>query len=261
MKVDVAGKVVLVTGAARGIGQAAARKFSDNGATVIVADVDVDAAQQTAGDIANAHALRMDVSEEWEVENGIQWVESTFGRVDILVNNAGINTTKHRVTIDQFPITEWDHIMNVDLRGLFLVSRQVCAVMIRQGGGRIINVSSVLGVVPARLQCSFNAAKAGVINLTQAMAIELATKGILVNCVAPGSIVTPATQILFYGDGALMVEKKDTAISHIPMGRAGTAEEIAHTILFLAAPESSYITGQTLCVDGGWSAGGFFRSF
>lgn len=261
MKVDVAGKIALITGAARGIGQATAQKLSNNGATVIVADLDHDAARQTASNIENAHALRMDVSDEWEVENGIHWIEANFGRLDILVNNAGINTTNHRVTIDQFPIAEWDHIMNVDLRGLFLVSRLVCAAMVRQGGGRIINVASVLGVVPARLQCSFNAAKAGVINLTRTMAIELAPRGILINCVAPGSILTPATQVLFYGDGALMVEKKDAALSHIPMGRAGTAEEIANTILFLAAPESSYMTGQTLCVDGGWSAGGFFRSF
>ena len=261
MKVDLAGKVALVTGAARGIGQASARVLAENGATVIVGDIDESAARQTASEIPNAVALRMDVSSEEEVAKGIRWAESTYERIDILVNNAGVNTLNHRVTIDEFPIEEWDRIMNVDLRGLFLVSRLVCACMLRQGGGRIVNVSSVLGVVPARLQCSFTAAKAGVINLTRAMAIELADKGILVNCVAPGSILTAATRKLFYGDSAVMPQRSADAISHIPMGRTGSPEEIANTILFLAAPESSYITGQTLCVDGGWSAGGFFRNF
>jgi 3-oxoacyl-[acyl-carrier protein] reductase len=133
--------------------------------------------------------------------------------------------------------------------------------MVRHGSGRIVNVSSVLGVVPARLQCAFNSAKAGVINLTRSMAIELAAKGILVNCIAPGSILTAATEQLFYSKDAIQAERRDKILSHIPLGRTGTVEEIASTILFLVAPESSYITGQTLCVDGGWSAGGFFRDF
>lgn len=261
MKVDLQNKVALVTGAARGIGQATAQALADNGAIVVIADIDEATAKETAAAIPNAHALRMDVSSEEEVEKSIAWIETNLGRIDILVNNAGINTLKHRVTIDEFPIDEWDHIINVDLRGLFLVSRLVCASMVKNGGGRVINVSSVLGVIPARLQCAFTAAKAGVINLTRAMAIELATKGILVNCVAPGSILTAATQKLFYSGDAVMAERQKGVIDHIPMGRTGTVEEIANTILFLAAPESSYLTGQTICVDGGWSAGGFFRNF
>jgi NAD(P)-dependent dehydrogenase (short-subunit alcohol dehydrogenase family) len=115
-------------------------------------------------------------------------------------------------------------------------------------------------VLPARLQCAFNAAKAGVINLTRSMAIELTVKGVLVNCIAPGSILTPATEALFYSEDAVQEERREKVVSHIPLGRAGTVNEIAEITLFFAAPESSYITGQTLCVDGGRSAG-FFRDF
>ena len=131
----------------------------------------------------------MDVSSEAEVAAGIDWVQSKFGRIDILVNNAGINTGKHRVTLDEFPVEEWDRIMAVDLRGLFLVSRAGSALMLRHGGGRIVNIASVLGVVPARLQCAYTAAKAGVVHLTRTMAIELGSRGVLTNCVAPGSVL------------------------------------------------------------------------
>jgi NAD(P)-dependent dehydrogenase (short-subunit alcohol dehydrogenase family) len=118
-----------------------------------------------------------------------------------------------------------------------------------------------MGVVPARLQCAFTAAKAGVVHLTKTMAIELAEQGVLVNCVAPGSTLTDSTRQLFYSDDAIQKERAERMLSHVPLGRAGTVDEIAHTVLFFVAPESSYTTGQTLCVDGGWTAGGFFRDF
>lgn len=261
MKVDLQDKVAIVTGAARGIGQATARVLAENGAIVVLADIDEATAKISAAEIPRAHALRLDVSNQAEVEAGINWVVTNLGRIDILVNNAGINTMHHRVTIDQFPVEEWDRVVNVDLRGLFLVSRFASEVMVRQGGGRILNVSSVMGVVPARLQCAFTTAKAGVINLTRTMAIELATKGVLVNCIAPGSTLTAATEQLFYSKDAIQADRREKLLSHVPLGRVGTVDEIAHAILFLVAPESSYITGQTLCVDGGWTAGGFFRNF
>ncbi len=133
--------------------------------------------------------------------------------------------------------------------------------MIKEGAGRIINIASVMGLVGARLQCAYTAAKAGVINLTRSTALELAPHGILVNCVAPGSTLTESTKQLFYSQDALMKERAQRMLSHVPLARPGTVDEIAQAVLFFGAPESSYITGQTLCVDGGWTAGGFFRDF
>ena len=261
MKADLQNQVALVTGAARGIGQATARLLADNGARVVVADIDEAAAVETAATLPGAVPLHMDVSSATEVEAGVGRIVKELGRVDILVNNAGINTLSHRVTVDQFPIEEWDRIMAVDLRGVFLVSRAVSAVMVAQRGGRIVNIASVLGLVPARLQCAYTTAKAGVISLTRTMAIELAPHGIAVNCVAPGSTLTAATEQLFYGNDAVMREKAQRILSHIPAGRVGQAEEVAQAVLFFAAPETGYVTGQILSADGGWSAGGFLRDF
>jgi NAD(P)-dependent dehydrogenase (short-subunit alcohol dehydrogenase family) len=262
MKVDLNGQVALVTGAARGIGQAIADLFVENGATVIYADVDHETAKASAARAGNkASAMALDVSNEAQVESCLTQILRDHRRLDILVNNAGINTAKHRVNIDQFPLDEWQRILNVDLTGLYLVSRAGSRAMVAQKSGRIINIASVLGVVPARLQCAFIAAKGGVIQLTRAMAIELAPSGILVNCVAPGSTLTEGTKALFYSQEAQMQERAQRMLSHVPLARPGTTAEIANSVLFFAAPESSYITGQILCVDGGWSAGGFLRDF
>ena len=152
-------------------------------------------------------------------------------------------------------------ILDVDLTGLFLMSKAASRVMIKRESGRIVNISSVLGLVPARLQCAYTAAKAGVIQLTRTMALELAPNNILVNCVAPGSTLTEGTKQLFYSNNALFKKRAKRMLDHVPLNRPGTVLEIAHAVLFFAAPESSYITGQTLCVDGGWSAGGFLRDF
>jgi NAD(P)-dependent dehydrogenase (short-subunit alcohol dehydrogenase family) len=262
MKADLSNQVALVTGAARGIGLATARVLAANGARVIVADIDEAEAKAVAGGLTNATALRMDVSSAEEVAAGVKKIQAQFGRIDILVNNAGINTTSHRVTIDQFPIEEWDRIMAVDLRGVFLVSRAVSAIMLAQKSGRIVNIGSVLGIVPARLQCAYTAAKAGVAQLTRTMAIELGAAGIAVNCVAPGSTVTDGTKQLFYGgEDAAKREKAQRMLSHVPAGRPGQVEEVAQAVLFFTAPENGYITGQVLSVDGGWTAGGFLRDF
>jgi 3-oxoacyl-[acyl-carrier protein] reductase len=261
MKVDLLGQVALVTGAARGIGRAIAELLAENGAIVVYADLDFDIAKVAASQSRNATPLAMDVSSEQQVEAGVAQIFKQHGRLDILINNAGINTMKHRVNIDQFPLEEWQRILSVDLTGLFLVSREASRVMIERKSGRIINISSVLGVVPARLQCAYTAAKAGVIQLTRTMAIELAPSNILANCVAPGSTLTEGTKQLFYGSEALFQERAKRMLEHVPLNRPGTVREIAHAVLFFAAPESSYITGQTLCVDGGWTAGGFLRDF
>ena len=260
MKVDLAGMTALVTGAARGLGQAMAAALAANGAQVIFADIDFEGAQRAAAACPGGKALRLDVTSEAEVERGVEDVVKLHGRLDILVNNAGVNTLAHRVNIDQFPTEEWDRIMNVDLRGLFLVSRAAARQMIAQKSGRIINISSVLGLVPARLQSPFVAAKAGVVNLTRSMALELGCQGILVNCVAPGSIMTEGTKQLFYGPDGKFSDRVQSMLAHIPLGRPGHVEEVAHAVLFLAAPESSYINGTVLTVDGGWLAG-YIREF
>jgi 3-oxoacyl-[acyl-carrier protein] reductase len=261
MKVNLSGKFALVTGAARGIGRSIADTLVANGATVAYADIDFATAKQGAANHPGALAVEVDISNEQSVESALAKVLKQFGRLDILVNNAGVNTAKHRVNIDQFPLEEWERIVKIDLTGTFLVSRATVRAMMKQKDGRIINIASVLGVIPARLQCAFTSAKAGIVHLTRTMAIELGEHGILVNCVAPGSTLTEGTKQLFYSDNAAEKDRAKRVLSHIPLGRAGTVEEMAHAVLFFAAPESGYITGQTLSVDGGWSAGGFFRDF
>jgi len=260
MKVDLNEKVALVTGAARGIGQAIADALAANGARVIYSDVDSQGAQNAAAQHPGCAAMSLDVTNEAQVEEVIASIARDFGRLDILVNNAGVNTAKHRVTIENFPREEWDRLVNVDLTGLFLVSKAGARVMLEQGSGRIINIASVAGLVPLRLQSPFVAAKAGVVNLTRSMALELGPRGVLVNAIAPGSILTDGTKQLFYGEDGQFSSSVNQMLAHIPLGRPGLPEEIAHAALFLAAPESSYINGHTLTVDGGWTAG-YMREF
>ena len=260
MKVDLHSQVAMVTGAARGIGQAVAVALASNGARVIVADIDERAAADAAEQIPSAIPVRLDVSSEREVNDCMSKIENDFGRVDILVNNAGISV-RSRVTVDQFPTSEWDAVMAVDLRGVFLASRAAAAAMLKRSSGRIVNIASVAGLIPLRLQCAYTSAKAGVVSLTRSMAIELAQKGIAINCVAPGSTLTAMTEKVFYGKDGSMAEHAQRLIDHIPAGRVGTVDEIAQAVLFFCDPEASYITGQVLCVDGGWTAGGFLRDF
>jgi 3-oxoacyl-[acyl-carrier protein] reductase len=261
MNINLEGQTALVTGAARGIGQAIADALSANGARVAYTDIEVETAKKAAASSPGSLALRLDVSDPADVEAGVESVVSAFGRLDILVNNAGIAPAKNRVNIDSFPHEEWERILKVDLTGVYLVSKAALKHMIAQESGRIIHIASVLGIVPARLQCAYNAAKAGVVNLTRTMAIELAPQGILVNAIAPGSTVTDATRKLFYSEEGVMQEKAQRMLSHVPLGRPADPKEIAHAALFFADPDSSYITGQILCVDGGWTAGGFLRDF
>jgi NAD(P)-dependent dehydrogenase (short-subunit alcohol dehydrogenase family) len=260
MQVNLKDKVALVTGAARGIGQAIADALAKNGARVVYTDVDAAGAEQAAAPASGARSLPLDVTDAGQIDAALDRVVRDLGSLDILVNNAGVNTLAHRVPIEQFPPEEWDRILQVDLKGLFLVSRAGARVMLPRGAGRIINIASVAGLVPLRLQCPFVAAKAGVINLTRAMALELGPRGILVNAIAPGSVLTEATRQLFYGSDGKFKESTQQLLAHIPLGRPGLPEEIAHAALFLAAPESSYVNGAVLTVDGGWTAG-YLRDF
>jgi NAD(P)-dependent dehydrogenase (short-subunit alcohol dehydrogenase family) len=260
MQVNLSGKVALVTGAARGIGQAIADALAANGARVAYTDIDLPGATAAAARSAGARALALDVSDAAQIDAILAEIVRDWGRLDILVNNAGVNTLAHRVPIDQFPPQEWDRIVKVDLDGVFLVSRAASRVMVAQGSGRIVNIASIAGLVPLRLQCAFVAAKAGVVNLTRAMALELGPRGVLVNAIAPGSILTEGTRKLFYDPDGSFRANVQQMLAHVPLGRPGTPEEVAHAALFLAAPESSYVNGSVLTVDGGWTAG-YTREF
>ncbi len=260
MHVDLNNQVALVTGAAQGIGRSIAECFAKNGARVIFSDRNTADLAEIPTKWPSCVARELDVTNDEQVEEVIRNAVAEFGRLDIVVNNAGVNTMAHRVTIDEFPREEWDRLLAVDLTGLYTVSKSAAAAMRKQGQGKIINIASVAGIVPLRLQCAFVAAKAGVINLTKAMAIELGSHGVLVNAIAPGSILTDGTKQLFYGEDGQFHDAVQQLLNHIPLGRPGTTEEIAHAALFLAAPESSYINGHILTVDGGWTAG-YTREF
>jgi 3-oxoacyl-[acyl-carrier protein] reductase len=260
MTSDLSGKVSLVTGAARGIGQAIADRLTRNGSVVYYTDLVLEEAQAAAAVFRNGRALKLDVTKPAEIAEAVKQIVAECGRLDILVNNAGVNTMAHRVTIDQFPREEWDRILAVDLTGLYEMSKAASAIMRTQKSGRIINIASIAGLVPLRLQCAFVAAKAGVVNLTKAMALELGPQGILVNGIAPGSTLTEGTRKLFYGEDGMFSASVQRMLDHVPLGRPGTVDEIAVAALFLADPENSYMNGHILTVDGGWTAG-YTRDF
>jgi 3-oxoacyl-[acyl-carrier protein] reductase len=254
MKVDLKGRVAVVTGAAGAIGQSTALMLAENGATVAVNDLHdpeatCDAIRQQGG---KARGYTADVSNVSSVDSMISAIESDLGPIDIMVNNAGINVGKNRVPIHEFPDADWHKIISVDLDGVFFCSRAVSSRMVGRRKGTIINITSVLGIVPARLQCAFTAAKAGVANFTRSHALEVGKYGIRVNGIAPGSILTEGTRSMFYSPENT---QRDSMLSHIPLGAPGETEDIAAAVLFLAADDAKYITGHILVVDGGWTAG------
>ena len=256
MQVDLGGQVAIVTGGAGAIGKAICRTLAANGARVVVADINIDGATTLASELPDAMACAIDISSESSTRDGVAAVMARYGQIDILVNNAGVNTQAHRVTVETFPKAEWDRIVRIDLDGTYLMSKAVLEPMVARGeGGRVVNIASVVGIAAMRLQSPFAAAKAGIVHLTRAMAIELGHHGILTNAVAPGSILSDGTRDLFYGKDGLFGSRTEEFMRHIPMGRPGEAEEIARAVLFLGSPASSYVNGQCLAVDGGWTAG------
>jgi NAD(P)-dependent dehydrogenase (short-subunit alcohol dehydrogenase family) len=256
MRSNLTGKVAFVTGAAGAIGRAIVRRLADNGASIVVADINEAGAHEVALGLPDAIACPVDIRDVSTIDAGVEATLRQFGRLDILVNNAGVNTFANRVEIDSFPIDEWHRVVGIDLDGLFLMSRGALKPMLASGqGGRIVNIASVVGLAAMRLQSPFVAAKAGIIHLTRSMALELGARGIAVNAIAPGSIMTEGTRQLFYGENGTFHNRTQAFMDHIPLGRPGTPEEIAEAVLFLSAPESNYVNGQVLTVDGGWTAG------
>lgn len=261
MKVDYTGKTVVITGAAGGIGSSMAECFASNGANVAVCDVNTKGAQQLAEAIKekgfNAESFELNVTSMNNVKKAMDSIVETFGKIDILINNAGINVgPDKRFPIHKFDDEQWHKIIDVDLNGIYNCSKIAIPHIIKAGGGNIVNITSVVGLVPFRLQCAFTAAKAGVVNLTKAMALELAEEKIRVNAIAPGSIMMEGTAKLFYNDA----KKAEAMMSHIPQHRPGNPEDIAYAALYLGSDEAGYVTGSILTVDGGWTCG-FARDF
>lgn len=243
---NLTGKVALVTGASRGIGQATAIDLAKAGADIVVNFIGNEAvAQETVEAIEvlgrKAIKIKADVGNADEVQAMVDEAVAAFGHIDILVNNAGI--TRDGLLI-RMKDSDWDDVLNINLKGVYLVTKAVAKLMVKQRAGRIINMTSVSGVTGNVGQANYAAAKAGVIGFTKTCAKELASRGITVNAVAPGFIETAMTDVL--------PEKiKEGIAATVPFGRMGQPEEIASVVTFLASDFASYITGQVLNVDGG----------
>ena len=251
------GRVAIITGGASGIGEAAVRRFAGEGARVVIADVQEkkgEALAQSLGDQVSFQ--KTDVSQEADMQHLVQATVQRFGRLDCLYNNAGFGYATKSIT--ETPIEEFDIQIAVLLRGTFLGIKHAGAVMKQQRSGTIVNTSSVAGIAGGYSSQAYSAAKAGVISLTQSAALELGESGIRVNCVCPGNIVTP---IFVRGIPFSEEEEKRSletvaeALSHNPLRRAGTADDVANLALWLASDDSSFVTGQAIVVDGGMTSG------
>ena len=261
MKVDLKGKIALVTGAGKGIGRAIAETFTENGAHVAYTDVDETLFKENPPKGDDHSVYELDVRNDDHIEEIITKVVKKHGRIDILVNNAGGGDPDNRVTGDRLPVQSWAMAVDMNLNSPFKICKKVLTdCMIPQKSGRIVNIASVAGIVPLQLQCAYDASKAGLIQLTKALAVEMGGHGITINAIAPGSTLTDGTRKIFYSEDGSFAEHAQRHLDHVPLGRPAQPEEIAHAVLFLAAPESAYITGQVLAVDGGWTAG-FIRDF
>jgi len=259
MNIGLQGKIVIVTGAARGIGKAISERMIAEGATVVLSDILREQGEETAKQLGHAASFApCDIGKRDQVEALIGGAVERFGRLDVMVNNAGINTSldKERVNIDQFLDETWHRILGVDLTGTFYCCRAAAAQMVKQHCGSIVNTSSVAGVVALRLQIAFCAAKAGILKLTEAMACEIGPQGVRVNAVSPGSVDVTAKRLseVPESEGGYANRAKNIA-SFIPQGRLGRPTEIADAVAFLASDAASYVNGHNLVVDGGWTCG------
>jgi 3-oxoacyl-[acyl-carrier protein] reductase len=246
------GRVAAITGGALGIGRATAFTFAAEGAAVVVGDIETAEADTVAREITDkggtAIAVGVDVGDAGQVQAFVDRVVAEFGRIDVMFANAGI---AHSAPFLEHPEAQWHRVLRVNLTGVFLCCQAAARQMAKQGGGRIITAASINGFRGVENLVGYNAAKAGVVELTRTMAVELAQHNIAVNSIAPAQIDTRLTQ-------TLPEEARRRRVERIPMGRFGEPEEVARAALFLASDDASFVTGHTLAVDGGYLAGGLW---
>ena len=245
MKDALADKVALVTGAASGIGAACARRFRAEGAHVAGFDV-----AEVAPD--TDMYFRLDVRDEAAVQAAVEQVLARFGRIDALVNAAGVSGIGAVADLD---VAEWDRVVDINLKGTFLVAKHVVRAMARQGSGAIVNLASIEGLEGCDASAAYNVSKGGVIQLTRSMAVDYGRAGVRVNCLCPGLIETPMTAML---NAPALKPIRDRFVAQHLLGRGGRPEEVAAAALFLVSDEASFVHGHALAVDGGFTAG---RSF
>jgi 3-oxoacyl-[acyl-carrier protein] reductase len=242
MMFDLGGKAALVTGASGAIGGAIARALHAQGAAVLVAGTRRDALQTLAGELVDrVHVATADLADLAAGDTLVRRAEEVMGKLDVLVNNAGLTRDGLAVRMKD---DDWQKVLDVDLSAGFRLARAAMRGMMRRRSGRIIGIASVVGVTGNPGQANYAAAKAGMIGMSKALAAEVASRGITVNCIAPGFIASPMTD-------ALSEQQKERITQGIPLGRIGSGAEVAATVVFLASDEAAYITGQTLHVNGG----------
>ena len=242
---QLANQIAVVTGAGRGIGRAIALKFAAEGADVVVVSRTAENSEKVAAEIRalgrKAWALAVDVADSAAVSAAADKILADCGKVDILVNNAGVTRDGLLMRMSD---ADWDTVLNTNLKGAFLFTKAFFRTFAKQRAGRILNISSVIGLIGNPGQCNYAASKAGLIGFTQSVARELAGRGVTVNAIAPGFIETDMTS-------ELNEELKGNILRQIPLGKFGAAEDIANAALYLASPGARYVTGQVLTVDGG----------
>lgn len=243
---ELAGKIALVTGASRGIGKGIAQKLASLGATVLINyNGSREQAESLAAQITEnggqAQCIGCDVSDFTACADMVEEIIRKYGRVDILVNNAGVTRDNLIMRMSE---EDYDRVLDINLKGAFNTIRHLSRYFLKQRGGKIVNISSVSGVLGNAGQANYSASKAGLIGLTKSVARELASRGVCVNAVAPGFIDTDMTR-------ALSEKTKEAGVAAVPMGRMGSVADIAEAVAFLVGEQSNYITGQVICVDGG----------